>query len=88
MNNIQRIEQIIFAIFGKEIPPEKMKEILISFIYNAEGDIISEELKQEKFLKELKSFVLEKLQNKAQDDYLNQAFANVKELREEAIRGL
>lgn len=88
MNNIQRIEQILLSIFDKEVGQEKIKNIILSFTEKREGDVMKEEEKQENFLQELKSMVLEKIQSKAQQEYMDQAFLNLKQIRDNSIIGL
>ncbi len=88
MNTIERIQQILFAIFAKEVEQEKIKHIIISFTRKEEGDVMTEEEKQESFLKELKTLVLEKIQTKARQDYMNETLRGVEQAGKDAIIGL
>lgn len=88
MNNIQRIEQILLSIFGKEVGEERIKNIIVSFTEKREGDVMTETEKQEAFLLELKSMVLEKIQNKAQRKYMDETLLGLKQVMDNAIIGL
>lgn len=88
MNNIQRIEQILLSIFDKEVGQERIKNIIVSFTEKQEGDVMTEDEKQEAFLLELKSMVLEKIQNKAQKEYMDQTLLGLKQVMDNSIIGL
>ena len=88
MNNIQRIEQILLSIFDKEVGQERIKNIILSFTEKQEGDVMTEDEKQEAFLLELKSMVLERIQNKAQRKYMDETLLGLKQVMDNSIIGL